>query len=666
MKCRGINFGFFVKTFRLLLLLLLFILRVYGYAEIYYVSPAGLDSNDGSLLHPWASPGYGSRQIASGDTLLILGGSYVIHQFDDDIIIPPSGSAVNWTTIIGEAGNRPILKGSDNLLAAMILSGKSYLRIENIEITSDDGALFRDGIQIMGGGVAEYIAFNNLYIHHLDEFGMDFGDINHVTIRGCRITHCGFGAIGGPAGEVGGWRNVVINGCYLAYSGHYYQGSAGPGPYDRPDGFGIEPSAGPVEIINTTAEHNRGDGLDSKAQNTFIQRCTVANNSCDGIKLWGGGSKVENCLIYGRGDGVTTSTPWAAIVVNTDQANSTFTFVNTTVDDYLGLNYFIYMQYDNPGTPINLIIRNCIFSSRGDNSFIYLAPAITATIEYSLFYFPGKTLVLEHGGNSYDAENVAEIGAGNIYGDPLFIAPAFGTVGDYHLNPASPALDAGTTISAPDRDLDGVTRPQNGVVDIGCYELRNTPVPVELFQFTLTLVKEQVVLDWQSISENNCYGYLIERQIPGENRFRKIAFIAGNGTSACKSFYQYIDPDPVPGLLLYRLVQVDYDGKMSYYGPVQVDYAFATGFDLAGNYPNPFNTETNIRVTIPKAGKVSLTIYNSAGSRVYGQVGNFTAGEHTLMWNGRDEYNRVTTSGLYFFRVQFMNQSHYGKMLLLR
>jgi hypothetical protein len=41
--------------------------------------------------------------------------------------------------------------------------------------------------------------------------------------------------------------------------------------------------------------------------------------------------------------------------------------------------------------------------------------------------------------------------------------------GDYTLKAGSPAIDAGTTVGVTE-DINGVTRPQNGVPDMGCYE----------------------------------------------------------------------------------------------------------------------------------------------------------------------------------------------------
>lgn len=50
-----------------------------------------------------------------------------------------------------------------------------------------------------------------------------------------------------------------------------------------------------------------------------------------------------------------------------------------------------------------------------------------------------------------------------------FVNPSGGT-GDYHLISTSPAIDVGSNVNAPNIDKDGITRPQGGGFDIGCYE----------------------------------------------------------------------------------------------------------------------------------------------------------------------------------------------------
>lgn len=408
----------------------------------YYVATNGSNSNAGTADKPWATPGYGSRQLHAGDTLIIKGGTYNLTQYDDDIIMPPSGNATNYVVIRGESGNRPILKGGDNLLTAIDLGGKNYVKISNIELTNNGH--FRDGLEIMSAP-ASHIVLENLYFHHLDEYGMNIADVNDLKIINSIISYCGYGSLGGPAGEQGGWRNVLISGTTMSYSGHYYQGGPGPSAYDRPDGFGIEASAGPIEIAGSIAEHNYGDGIDSKAGNTNVHDTIIRNNSCDGLKLWGTGSKATNVLIYGRGDGKSGNTPWSDIVLQTDAGatSANFTLDKVTVDDYQGGNYLFYAQYDNPHTPTTVTIKNSIFSSRGSGAPIYMAPDTNYTISNSAFYFPDSDSVLNHGDTSYTSSEVGQFGSGNIYGDPKFIAPAWGTNGNYGLQSGSPAVGMG-------------------------------------------------------------------------------------------------------------------------------------------------------------------------------------------------------------------------------
>jgi hypothetical protein len=444
-----------------------------GPGNTYYVSPEGDDANPGTLEAPWATPGHGSRQLTPGDTLVILGGRYTLSDYDADIITPASGTAEAWITIKGQEGNTPLLVGRDDLAMAIDLSGANYVRVENLEITHDaeasgDGLYFRDGIDV-AEQPASHIVLRDLYIHHLDEFGLNIQDVDDLQVIDCRIEYCGFGAMGGPEGAAGGWRNVLVQGSHLSDGGHYYQGTDGSDrPYDRPDGFGIEASEGPIEIVDTVSEHNYGDGLDSKAANTTIRRCIVANNSCDGVKLWGDNSILVNTLIYGRGDGNPEPSPWSAIVINTETANASFEILNVTVDDTVGQNYITYVQYDYPNIPIDLTIRNSIFRGVGPGSPVFISGATNLVLDHNLLYLPESDEVLDWADEVYTANDIVGLGTANLYGDPLFVSPAWGTEGDYHLQAGSPAIDVGTTEGAPTVDLEG--SPRDAEPDLGAYE----------------------------------------------------------------------------------------------------------------------------------------------------------------------------------------------------
>ena len=487
----------------------------------YYVAPNGNNSNPGTFDRPWATPAYGAKQLQPGDTLIIRSGRYILRDFGEDMITPPQGRPGAWITIKGETDKRPVLVGTNNLYAAFEISNASYLRIENLEITSDLKDPFRGGISAWDP--AAHIVLNNLHIHHLDEGGIDLRDIVDLTLLNSRIEYCGFGAIGGPRGNQGGWRNILIKNCRLSYSGHYYQGGPGPSPYDRPDGFGIEPSNGPIEIADTVVEHNRGDGLDSKAANTYIHHCIVANNSCDGIKVWGNNSKIENCLIYGTGDGDTSPSPWAGIVIDQiEQAGSGFQIINTTLaNDRREHGYLMYVQYGG-GVPITLMLKNCIMSHGPGR--VYIGSNVTFTSDHNLFYLPGQNVPIEVAGREYTAAEIESgaLGPGNLARDPLFVKLSLSDPDGYQLQAGSPAINAGTIQGAPADDLRHRARPYGSAPDMGAFEWQGPAQPP-------TVVKSDPVNNATGVPVNKKITVTFSESVTKGSTFSKIALKNAKG-----------------------------------------------------------------------------------------------------------------------------------------
>ena len=90
-------------------------------------------------------------------------------------------------------------------------------------------------------------------------------------------------------------------------------------------------------------------------------------------------------------------------------------------------------------------------------------------------------------------------------------------------------------------------------------------------------------------------------------------------------------------------------------------------FELSQNYPNPFNPETAIWFDIPRAGQVSLRIYNVTGQLLRELAdGHWEAGSYEVRWDGRDEVGREAASGVYFCRMKAVDFGKTIKMMLLR
>ena len=76
-------------------------------------------------------------------------------------------------------------------------------------------------------------------------------------------------------------------------------------------------------------------------------------------------------------------------------------------------------------------------------------------------------------------------------------------------------------------------------------------------------------------------------------------------------------------------------------------------YALDQNYPNPFNPSTTIAYRLPKASKVTLTIYDAAGRRVRQLVSRHQqAGEYRVRWDGRDATGAQVGSGLYAYQIE--------------
>ena len=88
---------------------------------------------------------------------------------------------------------------------------------------------------------------------------------------------------------------------------------------------------------------------------------------------------------------------------------------------------------------------------------------------------------------------------------------------------------------------------------------------------------------------------------------------------------------------------------------------------LNGNYPNPFNPETNISFGMKSAGNVEILVYNLLGQKVKTLLKEFkAAGNHNIVWNGKDDNGQNVASGVYFYRMSTEQYSKTAKMILMK
>ncbi len=205
----------------------------------------------------------------------------------------------------------------------------------------------------------------------------------------------------------------------------------------------------------------------------------------------------------------------------------------------------------------------------------------------------------------------------------------------------------------------------------------SSSLPVELIAFNAIMNEGRVLLDWQTATEVNNYGFEIERTLSSlgnyENgQWENIGFVQGHGNSNSPKSYEFIDDNPPIGSLKYRLKQIDTDGSFQYYGQTSEvangitnveNEQLPEDFQLSQNYPNPFNPRTKIEFAVPEDSRVKLVVYNSLGQLVTILVDqNMHAGYYNKYFDAD-----ALSSGMYIYRLVVNGKAFKtNKMVLLK
>ncbi len=177
------------------------------------------------------------------------------------------------------------------------------------------------------------------------------------------------------------------------------------------------------------------------------------------------------------------------------------------------------------------------------------------------------------------------------------------------------------------------------------YFWKPAPLPVSLADFKAVKSGNTAVLSWKTLSESNNKGFAVERSINGID-WSQIAFINGNGTTGSVSNYTATDLNPAKANNLYRLKQVDNDGKFTYSITLSVKFSGAKELGITF-YPNPAKNNLNVQLEQLESATASLTLMSAEGrvvkvltlaksqsnSRIVMDISNLAGGMYMLVLN---------------------------------
>ena len=198
----------------------------------------------------------------------------------------------------------------------------------------------------------------------------------------------------------------------------------------------------------------------------------------------------------------------------------------------------------------------------------------------------------------------------------------------------------------------------------------DNPLPVELASFRGTVTPRGVALSWVTASEKNNAGFMLMRNGSVIASYQFSPELRGKGTTTSVTNYAFLDANVETGqTYTYQLRSVDFDGSVHDYAqrvtvevrePIQPP---VFTYNLEQNYPNPFNPTTNIRYSIRDAGLVTLKVYDLLGREVATLVNQVQQpGNYQVTFDA----SRLTSSGMYIYRLQSGSFTRTMKMLLVK
>ena len=226
-----------------------------------------------------------------------------------------------------------------------------------------------------------------------------------------------------------------------------------------------------------------------------------------------------------------------------------------------------------------------------------------------------------------------------VYGQGRFIAVASSGTGNRVMT-STEGINWNTENSAADNEWNGVLFANNLFVAVGETGTGNrvmtrttiigAPLPVTFLDFTGEQVKERVRLNWRTASEQNSSHFEIERSANGREYTRIGSLIAAGNSNNIRS-YEFWDETPPVGTLLYRLKQVDVDGRFSYSKVVLIRSEDPSRVKIG---PNPTDGSVTIQVPAVWDGRLDWRLYNAQGQLLEQRTG-LISGNYTLDLSGR-------------------------------
>ena len=136
-------------------------------------------------------------------------------------------------------------------------------------------------------------------------------------------------------------------------------------------------------------------------------------------------------------------------------------------------------------------------------------------------------------------------------------------------------------------------------------------LPISLTSFTGKAVDKNILLNWNTASEENNNYFDIQHSADGKT-FTSIGKVSGAGTSKVSKDYSYVDENPYAGTTYYKLVQHDFDGKTS------ESKVIGVASNISAACLSVYATSSDVKITLSSPNRTTGTfeVFDIGGRRL--------------------------------------------------
>ena len=214
--------------------------------------------------------------------------------------------------------------------------------------------------------------------------------------------------------------------------------------------------------------------------------------------------------------------------------------------------------------------------------------------------------------------------------------------------------------------------PDQRLSEVGIAALLHEQLPPALASWSTSSLPDGLELTWRLVDPQGYVGFYLRRwsgALTDESAAFEIETLI---LPEAAETYRYVDRRALSEIAhFYRLIGLTSSGATDELAPpLRVTYAPELPHQLVFDppFPNPFRSETILRIQAPEGGPWDLMVYDIVGRRIRTLMGTADSqpGVHQIVWNGRGDAGRRVGQGIYFARARLGGAERIHRITLIR